>query len=144
MKLHFPVTTPFRIFPDHSENGKETPINFDDGISFESSTNENVYAVYDGIVRRTTFVHPDALINTNFQCSPHYSISIEHCEETGNVFRSIYSNLSDTYVSEGEAVLKGQVIGEYANTVETEKAFLNLSIVDEEGTPINPLTFIFV
>lgn len=59
----------------------------------------------------------------------------------GNGYRSMYAHLSNVYVSVGEAISRGQLIGQMGSTGRSTGTHLHLEI-HYKGVPVNPLAIL--
>lgn len=59
----------------------------------------------------------------------------------GNGYRSMYAHLSNVYVSVGESVTRGQLIGQMGSTGRSTGTHLHLEI-HYKGVPVNPLAIL--
>jgi murein DD-endopeptidase MepM/ murein hydrolase activator NlpD len=65
-----------------------------------------------------------------------YHVIIDH----GNGFSTLYAHMSDIYVSVGQAVSQGSVIGKLGSTGRSSGAHLHFEIM-KNGAKLNPLGF---
>ncbi|MBK7105224.1 MAG: M23 family metallopeptidase [Ignavibacteriae bacterium] len=106
-----------------------TPKNMHNGIDFASPTGTPVKAMVDGVVH---------LSADNFYYSGNY-ILLDH----GLGLNSFYLHLSKSFVSEGQLVKKGEVIGEVGTTGRSTGAHLHWGVqwFDERVDPNSIFSF---
>ena len=98
------------------------------GIDFTADIGTPVHATGDGKVERIERDHSGY----------GHNILIDH----GHGFETLYAHLSDFKVREGEAVKRGQVIGETGNTGTSTGPHLHYEVI-EEGRKVDPVDHFF-
>ena len=97
------------------------------GIIIETLSSAEVRAIFDGRI-------------IDISVLPEYGryVVIEH-----GVYKTVYSNFSDTFISEGDFVQTGQVIGQ-AGTPDEPKGTALFFALFKEGSPIDPSPWLVV
>ncbi len=97
------------------------------GIIIEAPSSAEVRAVFDGRI-------------IDISVLPEYGryVVIEH-----GVYKSVYSNFSDTFIAEGDPVRTGQAIGR-AGTPDEPKGTALFFALFKEGSPIDPSPWLVV
>ncbi len=97
------------------------------GIIIETPSSAEVRAVFDGRI-------------IDISVLPEYGryVVIEH-----GVYKSVYSNFSDTFIAEGDPVRTGQAIGR-AGTPDEPKGTALFFALFKEGSPIDPSPWLVV
>ncbi len=97
------------------------------GIIIEAPSSAEVRAVFDGRI-------------IDISVLPEYGryVVIEH-----GVYKSVYSNFSDTFIAEGDLVRTGQAIGR-AGTPDEPKGTALFFALFKEGSPIDPSPWLVV
>lgn len=97
------------------------------GIIIETPSSAEVRAIFDGRI-------------IDISVLPEYGryVVIEH-----GVYKSVYSNFSDTFITEGDLVQIGQVIGQ-AGTPDEPKGTALFFALFKEGSPIDPSPWLAV
>ncbi len=97
------------------------------GIIIETPSSAEVRAIYDGRI-------------IDISVLPEYGryVVIEH-----GVYKSVYSNFSDTFIAEGDLVQTGQPIGQ-AGTPDEPKGTALFFALFKEGSPIDPSPWLVV
>ena len=101
------------------------------GIDIAESPDENVVAVWDGIV-----------IMSDYTANDGYTLIIQHNEELVTVYRNCHSLLKGV----GDKVVAGEAIATLSNTVTDDepnnhKPFLHLELW-HRGRPLDPVIYI--
>ncbi len=97
------------------------------GIIIETPSSAEVRAIFEGRI-------------IDISVLPEYGryVVIEH-----GVYKSVYSNFSDTFITEGDLVQTGQVIGQ-AGTPDEPKGTALFFALFREGSPIDPSPWLVV
>lgn len=97
------------------------------GIIIETPSSAEVRAIFDGRI-------------IDISVLPEYGryVVIEH-----GVYKSVYSNFSDTFITEGDLVQTGQVIGQ-AGTPDEPKGTALFFALFKEGSPIDPSPWLVI
>ena len=117
-----PVSSPFGM-RTHPTTGVEK---MHDGIDLMLPIGAPVFAVSQGVVRT---VREDHEVSGN-------AITLD----LPGGWTAFYAHLSAVYVEEGEAVHRGQYIGDVGDTGRVTGPHLHLSIYDPAGDPVDPVT----
>jgi murein DD-endopeptidase MepM/ murein hydrolase activator NlpD len=109
------------------------------GMDFAAPFGTPIFAVSDGTVRQVVSGFTDnygkAPDDPNWDNGWGNHVIIDH----GDGIQTIYAHLSlDSFVSEGQVVYAGQVIGEMGSTGSSTGSHLHFQ-VEVEGAPLNPL-----
>lgn len=128
------INTFFGYTPAYGSNHTGIDISTGNVLEKEGDLSKGAYVVaaHDGTVTRTT-------ANPTSDSDGYTFVNIE---TTDGAYTTQYGHLSEIYVSEGDLVEKGTIIGRMGTTGNSTGVHLHFSVTDSEaGKYIDPLTF---